>query len=362
MREKRMGAKNPVQVGIVGCGVVAQQCHIPALRKSKGAEIVALCDAKEDLAKSVAKKFNINRYYADFAEMLKTEQLNLVNICAPPRTHATLSIQAMEAGCHVLVEKPMAMSCGEADEMIRASKRNRVKLCVAHNKLFAPVMMKAMSLVSEGIIGDLTGVDLRELQPKDSDNLMNKDHWYHKLPGGWVGEHLPHAIYLAIAFLGNLEPAAVYTRKLSSYAWVVADEVRIILEAEKGVATITASCNSPKNTATLDIFGTKRSLHVDIHGSVLTRYGAGGESRPWRALDNLSQGYQRLACTASAAFNTMLSKHPSHHRVLIRKFAEAIRYDMHPPVTGEEGREVVRVLEKITSQIESAAGKDRLKE
>ena len=353
-----MGKKS-LRVGIVGCGAVAQEWHIPALRKSKGAEIVALCDAKEELTKSVAKKFNIKRYYADFAEMLKTEELNLVDICTSPRTHATLSIQAAEAGCHVLVEKPMAISYSEADEMITASRRNRVKLCVAHNKLFQPMMMKAISLVSEGVIGDLTGVDLRDGRTRDSDQFINKDHWCHKLPGGVFSEDLPHPIYLAIAFLGNLEPVAVYTRKLSSYDWVVADEVRIILKGEKGVATITASCNWPKVTATLDIFGTKRTLHVDIHSGVLTRYGVGGESRLWRALDNLSQGYQQLACTASAAVNTVLGKHPSGHDILIRRFAEAIRDDTQLPVTGEEGREVVRVLEKITSQIEGAAEKDR---
>ena len=354
-------SKESLRVGIVGCGAVAQQWHIPALRKSRGAEIAALCDVNEDLAKRVAERFNINRHYADFAEMLKSEQLNVVNICTPPRTHVTLSIQAMEAGCHVLVEKPMAISGGEADEMIRASRRNRVKLCVAHNKLFQPMMMKAISMVNKGGIGNLIGLDLRDGRPNDSDGFTNKDYWYHKLPGGVFSEDLPHPIYLAIAFLGNLEPVAVYSKKLTSYDWVVADEVRIILEGERGMATITASCNWPKVAAAVDIFGTKRNLHVDIHSSVLTRFGGGGDTRPWRALDNLSQGYQQVACTISAVFNTVLGKHPSGHDILIWKFVEAIRDDKQPPVTGEEGREVMMVVEKITSQIESAAEKDRFR-
>lgn len=354
-------SKEPLRVGIVGCGAVAQEWHIPALRKSQHTEIVALCDINEDLARSVAKKLNINQYYRDFAEMVKREELNLVHICTPPRSHAALSISAMEAGCHVLVEKPMAISYREADEMLVASKRNRVKLCVAHNKLFQLMMMKAKSLVDECFIGDLTGLDYRDGWPRDNDTLVNRYSWHHELPGGVFCEILPHPIYLATAFLGTLEPAIVYTKKLGSYDWMVADEVRIILEGENGMATITASCNWPKGAATLDIFGTKRNLQVDIHSGVLTSYGAGGESRLWRALDNLSQGYQRFACTASAVFNTALGKHHSGHDILIWRFVEAIREDMQPPVTGEEGREVVRVLEKITSQIESAAEKDRLK-
>jgi len=350
-----MSAKS-LRVGIVGCGTVAQLRHIPALRYGRGAQIVAVCDAKEDLTESVAKKFNIHGHFADLTEMLKQEELNLVDICTPPRTHATLSIQAMEAGCHVLVEKPMAMSCEEADKMIRASEKNRVKLCVVHNQLFQPAMMKAISMVSEGFIGDVTSVSIRDSRARDNDQFMNKDHWIYKLPGGLFSEHLPHPIYLAEAFLGSLEPIAVYTRKLSSYDWVIADEVRIILESEKGIATITVSHSWPKVIGMLDVFGTRRNLHVNRYSSVLTTYGAGGDSRLWRALDNLSQSYQQMACTALTAVKTVLGKHSTMHGTLIQRLIQAIRDDTQVPVTGEEGREVVRVLEKITSQFRGVAG------
>jgi predicted dehydrogenase len=346
--------QKPLRVGLVGCGAVAQRRHIPALRQSKGAHIVALCDAREDLAKRVAKNFNIHRHYTDLSEMLGREELNLVDICTPPRTHATLSVQAMEAGCHVLVEKPMSIGCTEADDMIRASEKNRVKLCVVHNQLFHPVMMKAISMVREGLIGDLTGVSLRQAPPRDKDKLMNKDHWIHKLPGGLFSEQLPHPIYLATAFLSNLEPVAVHTRKLSSYDWVTADELRIILEGEKGIATVTVSYNWPKATATVDVFGTNKNLHVNLYSSVLVTYGVGGDSRLWRALDNLSQSYQQLACTASTAAKTLLGKYRSGHGMLIQRFIQAVRDDSRVPVTGEEGKEVVRVLEKINSRIEGA--------
>jgi len=342
-------------VGLVGCGGIAQQCHLPALRQTKGMEIAALCDVKEELARGIAGKLNVKRYYADLAEMLQREKLSLVDICTPPGTHATLAIQAMEAGCHVLVEKPMAISCQEADEMIRAAEKNRVKLCVAHNQLFLPVVTRAISMVRKGFIGDLTGVNLGDAQRRDNHEFVDQDHWIHRLPGGLFGEHLPHPIYLAMALLGHVEPATVYATKLSNYDWVVADEARVVLQGEKGIATITASHNWPKVTATLDIFGTRRNLHVDRHSSVLTSYGIGGESRLWRALENVSQSYQQLACTASAAVNTVLGRRASGHGILIGKFVQAIRGDGQVPVTAGEGREVVRVLEKITSQIESVA-------
>lgn len=348
-----MTTKEPLRVGIVGCGEVAvvRYGHIPSLLKIEDARIAAVCDKNEDLARGMAKRFHINRYYADLSEMLEKEGLDMVDICTPPNIHATLSIQAIEAGCHVLVEKPMAFSVKEADEMMAASKRNHVKLCVVHNKLFEPVLMKARAMVNEGSIGDLVGIDIKDLSEAVA-LIANKDHWCHKLPGGILGEALPHPIYLAVAFLGNLEPVAVHTRKFSSYDWVVADEIRMILEGEKGVGAITFSCNSPKkDKVIIDIFGTERNLRIDLFNSVMTSYGVGGSSRPSRGLENLSQTFQLLTSTASAVVNVISGRFHCGHRTLIQRFIESIQNDTEPPVTMEEGREVVRVLEKITAQI-----------
>ena len=157
-----------------------------------------------------------------------------------------------------------------------------------------------------------------------------------------------------MAFLGNLVVVEVYARKLGNYEWVSVDELMVILESEKGIGTITASCNWPKGGATFDLFRRKRNLHVSIHSGLLIEYGAGKETRPRRALDNLSQSYQQLACTASIAFNTLLDKHHSGHHTLIEKLAESILNDTAPPVPGEEGREVVKVLEKIDALMKTS--------
>lgn len=346
-----MSAKESLRVGIIGCGEVVQSQHIPSLLRIKDAEITLVCDRDEDLAKRVAQRFNIDKYYTDFSEMLEKEELDMVDICTSPKSHAALSIQAMGAGCHVLVEKPMALSLKEADDMVRASKGNKGKLCVVHNMLFEPVVMKARGMVSEGSIGDLTGIDIKFSREKDDDWITNKDHWSHKLLGGMFGEMLPHPIYIAQAFLGNLEPLSVHTRKLSSYNWVVADELRVILESEKGMATITSSCNWPKDKAIVDIFGTKMNLRIDLWNSVMTTYGVGGHARPSRGLQNLNQSFSILASTIFTTLNVILGKFHRGHHTLIRSFIESIQNDTESPVTAEEGREVVRVWEAITSVI-----------
>ena len=346
-----MKANKSLRVGIVGCGHAAERWHIPSLLKMKDVRIAAVCDTNENLAKRTAESFRINRYYADLSQMLKRENLDMVDICTPPQTHPTLSIQAMEAGCHILVEKPMALSIREVDEMVNASKGNHVKLCQVHNKLFEPVMMKARATVSEGGIGDLTGIDIKGLSLTGAVLLMNREHWCHKLPGGIFTETLPHSIYLAAAFLGNLEPVAVHSRKSRSDDWVVADEIRITLKGRKGMGGISHSCNSPQNKVIIDINGTKKHLRIDLWNSVMTEYGVGGVSRPARALENLSQSLSILASTVSTTLSVISGRFHWGHYILIQRFIESIQNDTEPPVTVEEAREVIRVLEKITAQI-----------
>ncbi len=144
-----MRTKETLRVGIVGCGGVAQH-HISALLKNKHARLVSVCDANEDLARQMALRFKINNYYHDLSELLLKEQVDVVHITTPPRTHAALSMQAIESGCHVLVEKPMFLNLNEADMAIEAARSNKVMLCAVHNFLFQPVASRARSIVEEG--------------------------------------------------------------------------------------------------------------------------------------------------------------------------------------------------------------------
>jgi predicted dehydrogenase len=341
----------PIRVGIVGCGGAAFW-HMSSMRKIDGVKVPAVCDKNEALAKRVANAFRIKSYYADLSEMLDKEKMEVVDICAPPQTHLDLATQAMAAGCHVLTEKPMALTTREADEMIKKARASQVQLGVVHNELFMPVVMKARAMVGEGVVGDVVGVSITDSMARDADLVLDREHWCHKLPGGIFGEMLPHPIYLAQAFLAGLEPVAVHSQKLGSYDWLAADELRVILEGEKGLATITESVNWPDDFMVLDIFGTEMSLHVDIWGAVMTGYGvAGGGGRFLRGRQNLSVGFQRLGDTAATTFSVLSGRFRDGHRSVIEKFLESVRSGIGTPVTVEEAREAVRLYQAITAQI-----------
>jgi len=348
-----MAAREPFKIGIVGCGGVAQARHLPALVKMKDVHIAAVCDMNEKLVRDVARKYRIAGCYSDFSEMLAKEKLDIVDITVSPRAHAPLSIQAMSAGCHVLVEKPIAESVEEADEVVKVANDKGLKLCVVHNNLFAPLVLKAKAMIDEGRLGEVRGIDIKCPWPRTNKELANKDHWYHKLPGGLFGEVMPHTVYLARGFFGDVEPVAVHARKFTPYGWVKTDELRVILDSAGGICTVTISCSWAKNKVLIDIYGTKKSVRVDVINSVLTEYGYGEETYRSHVVENLRQGWQQFSGTASAIFSVMTGRYTTGHEALIRQFIQSMRDGTEPPVTAEEGREVVRVVEKIAKQVES---------
>jgi len=113
-----------------------------ALRRIEDSSIVAVCDLDEGKARQMAFRNRVPNYYTNFSMMLEKEGLDAVYVLTNPQSHPSLSIQAMEAGCHVLVEKPMAITLKEVDLMMAASRRNNVKLCTSHSFIHTPQCLR----------------------------------------------------------------------------------------------------------------------------------------------------------------------------------------------------------------------------
>ncbi len=348
-----------LKVGIIGCGGIANLNHIPVWLRLKDVELVAVCDKNEKVAKNTADKFKIAKYYTDFSEMLKKERLDTIDNCTPVQLHAPLTIQALEAGCHVIVEKPMAMNEQDADRMIRTAKKNNIWLYPIHNTLFNPIMREVKQLIEKGEIGDIVGMDVTYLKRRDDGWVINRNHWSHRLPGGIFGEILAHPIYLELGVLGKLAVLSVHIEKFLPYEWLKADELRVTLRGEEGIGRIMLSLNSPKDSALVNIYGTKMGLDVDLWGLVLVKHKPRKYSSFSLGRDIVSRGLQQLKGGISAAIKFIRGKALPGHYVLIPNFVNVVCHGEKPLVTMEEGREVARILEKITGQIEMAVGDDR---
>lgn len=138
-----------VKVGIIGAGLIAQHAHIPYIKEIDRYELRALCDIAPGLAETVGKNFSIPGRYVDHVEMLRKEDLDAVVVCSSDESHHVASVDASEAGCHVLVEKPIALSVKAADLMVKAAEKAGRVLMMAYMKRYDPGYEAGARLMNE---------------------------------------------------------------------------------------------------------------------------------------------------------------------------------------------------------------------
>jgi predicted dehydrogenase len=343
-----MPTEKPVRIGIVGCGVIAQLRHIPDILRIKGAQIAAICERDSALLTRVGERLRTAKRYDDFSRMLSQEKLDIVDICTPPQTHYALSIEAAESGCHVLVEKPAALTVEEFDRIAETCTRNGVKLCQMQNKMFEPVMIAAVAQVKSGSVGDVISVNIQMLAKRAAEKARDPEHWCQGLPAGIFTEILPHPIYLAQAFLGAVEPVGVHLRNAGRDSRSTSDALKVVLEGKSGMGIIDYSSPSPREKVIIDVHGTRKNLYVDIWNSTSVEYGTGSASRASRASENLSRSFSLLACTVSTTLSVIAGRFRSGHYNVISSFVQSVRSGSEQPVSMEQAREVIRVMERIT--------------
>ena len=354
-----MGGK-VTKAGIIGCGRISSK-HIAPLRRLAGVEIVGVCDLDEGRAQEAAQRFGIRRAYRDAATMLREGRPDVVHVLTPPQSHKEVAIQAMEAGCHVLVEKPMALNLKEADEMIAAARRHRVTLGVCHNHLFDPALLKAREHVAGGRIGEVIAVEtFWGIFPGRREDLFRSTPWVHELPGGFFHESVPHPVYLLLAFLKTCRVISAVSKKTTESCPLPLSDLRVLMEGESGVGSLHLSLGANPHLRFLRIYGTAMTIHVDVTNNTVVRLRTSGLGKLSKALVNLDQSLQLLATTLSNAVQVLSGGRNLGHAVLIKRYYDSIRNGTEPPVTGEEGRAVVAILDQVWAELDRTSSVPRI--
>ena len=141
-----------IKVAVFGCGAIAERRHIPEYAANEKVELVAFADPIVERAEKMAETYG-GKAYSSYEELLANETVDAVSVCTPNYLHAPMAIAAANAGKHVLVEKPMAVSTEEGEQMIEAAKKNGVYLMVGHNQRLMPPHVKAKEILESGKLG-----------------------------------------------------------------------------------------------------------------------------------------------------------------------------------------------------------------
>lgn len=209
-----------LKYGIIGCGSFGEQ-HMIGIQRLHNVELVAICDTNMERCQELADKYGIKQVYQDYRELLKNDEIEAVTIVTPDQTHAEVSIAAMNAGKHVLCEKPMALDLDECCDMIRVSDATGKKLMIGQICRFTPGFMEAKRLVDAGAIGELFFVESEYAH--DYSYMKGPDNWRitperHPIIGGAC-----HAIDLLRWIAGDPEETTAYSNHKMLPGWPVDD-------------------------------------------------------------------------------------------------------------------------------------------
>ena len=350
----------PVRSCLIGCGVIAQT-HLKVLDRMGNANVVALCDSNRDAARQLARQHKILHTYSNASEMLRSEQPDLVHILTPPQSHAGLTELAFHNGCHVLVEKPMAVNAQEARRMVELATKTGQHLCVGHNHLYDPVIVRARKQVELGELGDILwvesyyGFDLGS-NPSARYLLPGGDkHWTFDLPGGLFQNLAPHPISLAVEVLGNPSKVLAHGRSGRVLPHQRVDEMRILLETPRASGLVTVSLAASPRFHYLNIFGTRGALFVDLLNKwVVPQIPAKGIPKPIsRAMMNLKHGWRVLTRTFSGTVKVVCRRWTPYDGlgILIKEYYAAIQERRRPPVSLSDAIAVMEIMDETWKQL-----------
>jgi 2-alkyl-3-oxoalkanoate reductase len=343
-----------MRAALIGCGNIAQ-FHVSALRDA-GIDVAAVCDRDEQRAAVVARAAKTTAVFRDADEMLTAVHPDVVHILTPPESHARLAVGALEAGAHVLVEKPVALTLSDVDEMIAAAERNGVRVIPHHNYLFKPSVREARRLVESGSIGDIVSVEVYYGLSSEGTSYGGSvgAHWAYRLPGGIFTNFLPHLIYLQATLLGSIEAVTGVAVAGDVGRPHPATELAVLLQGPSATGVMSISARAQPYAKYVQIFGTKGIVHADLVGEITTVHPLRRMPRlATKALFNLETIPHVAAATIANSVKVLtgnMRNMPDVH-AFVAEMYDALAAGHEPPVSAAEGRTVVRVMEEISERM-----------
>ena len=334
--EERVAAMSKkVAFGLIGCGEIAVQTS-KVIQSCENARVVHCMDTREDLAANLAAGHNA-RSTDRLEDVLGDGEVQAVVISTPHNLHAPLAIRAAKAGKHVLVEKPIACTLSEADEMIAAAEEAKVKLGVLHIWRLGFPQTKARELVSGGAVGDVVAVKIHAMSDKPESYWHGgytdraKDDWRISLKASGGGYLIMNLIHNLDAMVSILDPAP--QRIYAEYG-----TFRTPVEVEDFISFVMRL----RGGAIVSVDGSSAAVGGESFGDRI--YGKNGQivivdrslkvflAEPWRDL----KAGEWIEIAAPEAW-------PDPRAVLVADFAEAVLTDGEVAVSGREARRALEI-------------------
>jgi myo-inositol 2-dehydrogenase/D-chiro-inositol 1-dehydrogenase len=325
-----------VRVGIIGGGFVSE-LHAEAFQEVPEAELVMVCNVDKPALEAFARKWKIPRTATDYRKILERKDVDVVVLGIPNYLHREVAVATAEAGKHVITEKPLCHTLADADAMVAACKKHKVKLMYAETICFSPKYVRAKKLVEEGAIGALYMIKQSEKHSGPHSD------WFYDIKlsgGGAIMDMGCHGIEWARWMYGKPKPKSVFAhcqRVLHTARTQGEDNSVIILEFEGGGTAVIEDCWARHGGMDdrIELYGTEGVVYCDLlHGSSMETY----------SLKGYGYAVEKAGETKGWTFTVFEETHLYGFPHEMRHFIQCILNDQTPQEAGEDGRATLEII------------------
>jgi 2-alkyl-3-oxoalkanoate reductase len=341
------------RAGMIGAGNICE-FHVAAVKKlAPEVELVGVCDLDAERARSNAEKWGTTAYKD--LDALVAAGANVIHVLTPPSSHAKLAIAALERGCHVLIEKPIAEDEDDARRVGEVARRRALVATVNHSLLFDPQVKRALDAARAGALGQIVSVDIlrgSEYPPYEGGPLPP---WYRDAgyPFRDIGVH---CMYLIQELLGSIEGVDAEWRSLGGDPNLAFDEWRAILRCARGLGQFQLTWNTRPMQSQMIIHGTKGVLRVDLFAMFHGKRAATPLPKAAERLVNaFADSIQPLVEVPIGVWKFVRKEVQSYQglRDLIADFYRRLAAGEPPAVSVDDAAQVVRWVEKVARAAEA---------
>ncbi|HWV98380.1 MAG TPA: Gfo/Idh/MocA family oxidoreductase [Candidatus Acidoferrum sp.] len=348
-----------VRVGLIGSGFISA-IHAESLGRCADAELFAVASPSAGKARAFAKKHGVPHHFRDYRQLLEVDEIDLVVLGIPNDLHCKAALDAAAAGKHIVLEKPMCLNLAEADRMLEAGRRARIKLMYAEELCFAPKYVRLKQLLDSGALGK--PVLLKQSEKHDGPHAAH--FWDVNRSGGGVTMDMGcHAIEFFRWILGRPPVSSVYAQMgthVHRRKTRGEDNAVLVLEFASGAVAIAEESWTKLGGMDdrAEVHGSKGVAYADLlHGNAIETYSASG----------YDYAVEKAGSTVGWSFTIYeeIWNYGFVHEMA--HFVDCVKNDKQPHVTGEDARAVLEVLfaayesagtgRKVTLPFETKAAK-----
>ena len=317
------------KVGIIGCGAI-HLIHAEGIVSNPNTKLVAVADIIEARAKETAIKYNC-AYYNDYKELLANKEIDAVHICTPHYLHTPIAIEAMRAGKHVLVEKPMSISVSEAEGLIKVSEQTGKSLGICFQNRFNTTTKRITEILDSGKAGRLLGGKAIVTWHRDKNYYVGSD-WkgtWDKEGGGVLINQAIHTLDLLQMFMGEIESlkANVDTRLLKEFI-EVEDTAEATIKFKNGTTGLFYATNCYISDSPVELELVCEKATIKLKEELIITYKDGV----------VEQFSEVIKATGEKAY------WGSGHRVLIEDFYTKLENGAKFEIDGEQGIQTIKII------------------